>query len=147
MVLRQITDHICTYEESLVIWKNSDFGRCFQQIVVVSPAYLLLTFIAIFLCIKAKCQSTETRLLNRMWVVLLRLLSHLVIIGCQIGLLIEQLLSSEKPQAFTIVVESLILIAWISSICAVILWRKGWHSVAFGRDFNCLLYTSPSPRD
>lgn len=138
MALQQITDNICTYEKSFIVWQDADFGRCFQQIVIISPAYLLLTFIGIFLCIKAECQSTDSRPLRRMWIVLLRLLAHFIIIGCQVGLLIEQFLSSRSPQAFTIVVESLILIAWLSSLCAVMLWKNGWHSVAFGRDFNAL---------
>ena len=137
-ILWQITDRICKYEDKFIIWKYSDFGRCFQQIAIISPVYIFLLFTGTFFCAKARCRHITFGNINRAWIVLLRVLAHLIIIGSQIGLIIEQFVSSERAETMTIAVESLVLLAWSSSLGAILLWRNSWYSVAFGRDFNVL---------
>ena len=135
-MLGQITEHICKYEDHFIIWNHFDFGRCFQQIAIVSPVNILLLFVSCYYCAKARCHQITHGNVNRMWIVFLRILAHLIIIGCQIGLIIEQALSLDPPEAMTIIVEALVLLAWSSSLCSVILWRRGLHSVTYGRDFD-----------
>ena len=132
-------DVLCKKEEPSLIWEGNDFGGCFEKVVVVSPVYVIMSFICSFFIFKASCSSTASGNLNRVWVVYLRLVLHAAIICTQIALFVEQCLAVENIQSVEIVAESLILLAWCLSAFVIFIWRKSWHSVSSGRDFDIII--------
>ncbi|XP_063682425.1 ATP-binding cassette sub-family C member 10-like [Bolinopsis microptera] len=132
-------DVLCKNEEPSLIWEGNDFGGCFEKVVVISPVYVIMSFICSFFIFKASCSSTASGILNRVWVLYLRLVLHAAIICTQIALFVEQCFAVENIQTVEIVAESLILLAWCLSAFVIFIWRRSWHSVSSGRDFDILI--------
>ena len=135
-----VIKEICNYENNLTVWKDFDFGLCFQQIFIVSPAYLQLCIIGLYYCFKA-IGNNSSQTVNRSWIILLRAGCHVCTICCQIYIIAEQVFALKESSIIALVVNSLILIAWASSLLSIFLWRNGSHSLEYGRDFNALKFS------
>ena len=137
--INDFLDIFCKKEDSTRIWDGNDFGTCFEKVVLISPVYLIMSCICSYYIVKASCSPIVSGNLNRIWVLYLRLLIHLAIISAEISLFIQQFLSADNIETVEIVSQSLILLAWCLSALVIFIWRRGWHCVNSGRDFDILI--------
>ena len=129
---------ICKYEDNITIWKDYDFKLCFQQVFIISPPHLLLCFIGIYCCVQAICRTNTSRTVHRSWFIFFTAGSHLGIICSQIFLIMKQIFATKETAILILVVESLILLAWVLSSLFIFLKCIGCNSLAHAKDFNLL---------
>ena len=121
---------ICPSTVNSSVLHDGDFGRCFQQVVLITPIYTVLTFVSLYFCLKARSQSPVVfNPYVKEWLVVLRWTAHLGIVVSQIGLILKQTLASygSETSLASFISESVILLSWCMSLIVTVLWRRQWH--------------------
>ncbi|KAH9492912.1 Multidrug resistance-associated protein 7 [Bulinus truncatus] len=72
---------LCRHGEDMHTWEGKDFGHCFEQIAILTPAHCILAIVSIYHFGRRQTTLHGTRLyVSWMWFLLLRLFSTVVLI-------------------------------------------------------------------